>query len=829
VSKTDPMAEPSDQPASTRTKPKGISPLQLKLVQAGLTLSLERAWPWLILASTITAFFLAIVWFGLLIPVPPIPRIILVFLFVFAWLLSLLMAIQSARATFKESILRLDRDSGLDHHPVSALFDTPALPSDDPAVKAVWQRHQQQATASLGSLKVRPPALDLAARDPLALRFIFPLMALAGYFVAYPDHQDRLESAFRPDWDSGPVITARLDGWIDPPAYTRIPPIMMELQSDQKTAQHAFKVPEGSMVVIRSSDTHSVDLTLQGGLSIKPADPANQTATTGETRLLLQSDASLTLRSARVTLPVLTFEVIKDHVPSILWREQPVASATSLQLSYHASDDYGVRTIEGRVSLPKDHDAKLDGLHPPLIEAPRLALTLPPDPREGDARAKIEAMDSPWAGIPLDLTLHAIDDKGQEAATEAVTVKLPQRVFGHPLARALIEQRRLLALNPDGRKRVLDALDAVALAPDHFSPDAGLYLVLRDAIRDLRKARTDADLVEVTQALWAAAVTIEERDQGDEKKALDAAREALKKALERGASPDEIKALSEQLKAALDTYLKSLAAKARPAPDGKTSPSGKTIRPEELQAMIDRMNELAKNGALDDAARMMEALNDILDQLQMAGPSMGDPSEEQMNEALDALDALMRDQRTLRDDTFQQGRRDPSTGPKPDPKTLAERQKQLRQQLDALRQGLKDKGAPDPKSFGEADEAMQGAEGALDEGDHGDALASESQALDAMRQGAQSLLKELQGNGQGQSKSSNGQSRSGEAGSADSKDPLGRTRTLDSGDGALRQGGKDGSLERRSRDVVEELRRRLSDPERAKEERDYLRRLLEQE
>ncbi|NBQ39874.1 MAG: DUF4175 family protein, partial [Alphaproteobacteria bacterium] len=51
---------------------------------------------------------------------------------------------------------------------------------------------------------------------------------------------------------------------------------------------------------------------------------------------------------------------------------------------------------------------------------------------------------------------------------------------------------------------------------------------------------------------------------------------------------------------------------------------------------------------------------------------------------------------------------------------------------------------------------------------------------------------------------------------------------FDSGGGAFQQGGKGGSLEKRSREVLEELRRRLSEPERAQEERDYLRRLLEQ-
>ena len=45
------------------------------------------------------------------------------------------------------------------------------------------------------------------------------------------------------------------------------------------------------------------------------------------------------------------------------------------------------------------------------------------------------------------LTLKAMDDAGQEATSETKTFVLPERPFTNPLARAVVEQRRILSLD----------------------------------------------------------------------------------------------------------------------------------------------------------------------------------------------------------------------------------------------------------------------------------------------------------------------------------------------------------------------------------------------
>ena len=92
------------------------------------------------------------------------------------------------------------------------------------------------------------------------------------------------------------------------------------------------------------------------------------------------------------------------------------------------------------------------------------------------------------------------------------------------------------------------------MAPEKFTPDAGIYLGLRSIFWSLVRAKTDDDLRDVTARLWQMAVGIEDGDMSDAQAGLRNAEEALRQALERGATDQEIKQLMDQLRAAMDRY-----------------------------------------------------------------------------------------------------------------------------------------------------------------------------------------------------------------------------------------------------------------------------------
>src|SRR5262249_45995741 len=236
-----------------------------------------------------------------------------------------------------------------------------------------------------------------------------------------------------------------------------------------------------------------------------------------------------------------------------------------------------------------------------LYGAPDFPLVLPQArTRNGVGQTTKDLTDHPWAGTEVVMTLTARDEAGNEGASSPHEMILPERTFVKPLARALIEQRRGLALDAEARPRVMTALDALTIAPERFTPEAGIYLGLRAIYWQLDRAKTDDALREVVARLWSMAVNIEDGNISDAEQALRAAQEALRQALERGANDEEIKRLTDELRAALDKFMQALAEQLRKNPQQLArplDPNTRVLRPQDLKNLLDRIENLARSGA----------------------------------------------------------------------------------------------------------------------------------------------------------------------------------------------------------------------------------------
>jgi uncharacterized protein (TIGR02302 family) len=411
----------------------------------------------------------------------------------------------------------------------------------------------------------------------------------------------------------------------------------------------------------------------------------------------------------------------------------------------------------------------------------------------------------------------------------------------------------MLALDAEERERITRALDALTIAPERFIPQAGIYLGLRSLYWRLTNARNDDDLRDVVGRLWAMAVQIEDGNISDAEAALRAAQEALRQALERGASEEEIKRLTDELRAALDRFMQALAEEMRK--NGQQlarplDPNARQIRPQDLRSMLDRIENLARSGAREAARRLLQELQSILENLQMARPGSpqdGD-SDDDMMQALDELGEMIRRQQQLRDRTFRQGQEQRQRGQRGQQGRqgqqgqqgeqgdqfgeLQRNQQALRQQLQRLLEELRRRGLGQQpgqpgqgdmeQQLGRAGEAMGEAEGQLGEGNADGAVESQGRALEALRRGAQGLAQMMQQMGPGPGQPG----RTGQARANQETDPLGRPlRGRDYGDDVTVK--VPGEIDaQRARRIIEELRRRLSDPLRPQLELDYIERLL---
>ena len=294
----------------------------------------------------------------------------------------------------------------------------------------------------------------------------------------------------------------------------------------------------------------------------------------------------------------------------------------------------------------------------PLFGPPDFALVLPQArTKNGVGQTIKDLTDHPWAGAEVTMTLVARDEGGNEGKSEPFSFRLPERNFTKPLARALVEQRRNLALDAAARPTVITALDALAMAPEKFNIDASVYLGLRSLYWSLVRAKTDDDLRDVTVQLWQMAVGIEDGNVSDAQAALRSAEDALRQALERGASDQEIKKLMDQLRAAMDRYLQSMLEQqknnqqlARPL-----DRNARTLSQRDLKSMLDRLENLARNGAKDAARQLLQQLEQMMENLQMASPNQNGDDLDDMMSQLDDLGDMIQQQQDLRDRTYRQG------------------------------------------------------------------------------------------------------------------------------------------------------------------------------
>ncbi len=841
---TDPLRD-----AATSARPPANAVLEQAVKRATWALAWERGWPHAARILCVAGLFLAVSWAGLWLALPFVARIIGLGLFAVLGLAALVPLIRFRWPRRDEALRRLDHGSGIRHRPVTALADT--VSSQDPVALALWQAQRQRTLASLKRIRAGLPSPRVALHDPWALRALVVLLMLATYIAAGGDRTARLAAAF--DWN-GMLAPAnvRVDAWVTPPLYTGKPPIILSAANkDAASADGApMSVPAGSTLIVRSSGG-SLDVAVGGGVTEAPP-AADAPQGTSERHFTIAGDGTAQVR-APSGQPRWAFTAVLDRPPTIALAKDPERQARgSLQLTYQIDDDYGVTEAHAHFTVRTDNPPA--GGEPttarPLFDPPQLALALPnARTRKGVGQTVKDFGEDPYAGAEMTMTLTARDEAGNEGHSEAYAMRLPERVFTKPLARALIEQRRNLALDANQAPLVEVALKALLIAPEAFTPDAGQYLGLRSVARQAARANTDDALREVVASLWALAVSIEDSDITDVDKALRAAQDALKQALERGASDEEIKKLTENLRAALDKFLQQLAERLRNNPQQLArplDPNTRTMRQQDLDSMIERMERLSRSGDKDAAKQLLDQLAQMLENLQMARPGQGGDSD--MQQSLNELGDMIRKQQQLRDKTFkegqdsrrdrqrgQQGNRDAMNGLQQDQQALRERLRKLQEQLAQQgmqpgqqgKQGQGQQGEPGDGEggLGSADSAMGDADGQLGDGNADGAVDSQGRALDALRKGAQDLAQAMQQGGEGQENGPGdrvGRQQSG----GNRTDPLGRPlRGRELGDDLSVK--IPGEIDvQRVRRILEELRRRLADPSRPQIELDYIERLL---
>ena len=767
-----------------------------------------------------------------------------------------------------EALDRLDRT--LPGRPIAALSDNQAIGACDAASEAVWQAHVARMAERLKAARAPEPDLKLSRRDPFALRYValmaFVVALLFGSFLRVATVTE-VTTRGNDVLASGPAW----EGWIEPPLYTGQPSLYLnDIQREE------FSVPQGSRVTIRFYGEVGA-LTLHETISARTDDlpPATDP---GQSFEVVQSGV---LRIDGTAGREWQITAIEDLPPEIEF-DGPIAQGQGgrMEAPFTARDDYGV--TGGRMEIVLDLP-EVDRRHGLAIEPePREAIVLDlPMTITGDRRDFSEtAMDDfskhPWANLPVAAELFAVDAAGQENLSAPQFATLPGRRFFDPLAKSIIEQRRDLLWNRDNATRVAQVLRAVSYRPEDIFRSETVYLKLRYAVRRL-ETRVSINLLddeivdELAEVLWTLAIEIEEGDLGDALERLRRAQDRLSEAIENGATDEEIAELIQELREAMQDYMRQLAEQQGDEQNQQLSENQEMqeMSSQDLQDMLDRLQELMEQGRMAEAQQLLEQLRQMMENMQIARGQQGQQSPGE--QAMEGLAETLRQQQGLSDEAFRdlqeqfnpdaqagqsqqnqgrsgdgegqgqqhsegqgQGQEGQQPGQSQDgqggEQSLADRQQALRNELDRQMQNLPGAGTPEGDSardsLGRAGEAMDDAEEALREEDFAGALDSQAEAMEALREGMRELAEQMAQQQQNQQGGQQGDAL-GRNNPDGTRDPLGRDVGENGRVGTDEQLLQGEDVHRRAQELLDEIRRRSGEQERPDEELDYLKRLLE--
>lgn len=779
-----------------------------------------------------------------------------------------------------EAERRVEADSGLKDREYEALRDRPGTGD-----AAMWQAHRERMAARLAHARTRRPRAAWAKVDPYGLRISAMLLVAAGVFMAGDLARFRVEDAFAPRVLSGGTGRAVADLWVEPPAYTGEPALYLR---ERRRAE----VPAGSVLAARLAGTARTPRVTGAEAQIERIDE-----TVWQIRVPVLQSGEITVRAGALAERV-TLTAVPDMPPHLALSAEPEGDAEGrIKIEFVARDDYGVEAFALHVAPePAEAGAAIAEEAWEVIEiVPGSVMAA----GTGDLyTASVDVARHRLAGERVAIRIAGTDGAGQSAASAPYEMTLPARVFLDPVARAVAAERkgfltasedyapvdaplpepvtgagrlgRIVFLDdapalrieraPDEIQRLAAALDAISDAPPRYFDDPIVYMGLRTAMHEVRRARGGESLSHLDEDLWQIALRAELGTLADARAALDAAERALNDAMARGADASEMAALFDAYERAMQNYLAALAREA--VQDQQQAGGGgsgmNAMSADMLQELLDALREASELGDTEGARRALAQLMELLRNLQMqlgsGGGGQGDsPMARALREALEELGEQMGEQRELMEDTFEESRdgaqpgRQPGQGQSGEPgigepytlgpdgqerplspegqadgqpggtqdtprgggglteRELARRQGALSDRIGELAGTLTEDEARE--ALGRAAQAMEEAERALEQGELDGALALQDEAIEAIREAAGELAEALL-----------------EEQGGDQTDPLGR------GTGGTGPGNVDVPSEaerQRARDILEELRRRAAEQGRPQEELDYIERLLE--
>lgn len=805
-----------------------------RLFGARLALAWERAWPALWPPSAVVGIFIALALFDAL---PLLPGwlhalVLAALLGGVAWLLwrAVRGFVFPGPAAARR---RIETDSGLAHRPLQTLTDNLSAGDTDPDSVALWRLHQQRMADAARGLRVGVPAPGMAKRDPIGLRMLLLTVIAIGVAVGGSTMDERFARALTPEFGAfAAAAPPKLELWITPPAYTGLAPLFPGQRAakpevataDGRPPPPVLKVPVGSTLTAQLSGGRGrAELVLGETRTQFEAIDGTNRKFTGD----VDSGGRLAVLLDGESLGEWVVDLVPDAPPTIEFSAAPAPTARgALRIAFRAGDDYGLDKAAAEFRRTYERG---DVVGKEMFELP---LNLPGlNVRSADEITFHDLTPHHWAGLAVVVRLRVTDGSGQTAYSKDVKLVLPERRFRHPVARAIIEQRKRLTTEPEQRGSIVEKLGETAVAPGAYDHRIVTFLSLSSAAARLVHDPDETVIPPVREQLWDTALGVEDGRLSVMERELRRAQRELMKALSENAPDSELERLLRELENALNRFLSAMAQRMRNQPDQlqPTDPRARMMQSTDLQRMIQQIRDLLRSGNRRAAREMLAQLRNMLENMRAGRMQAGDPRSRAGNQAMRRLQDLIRRQSDLLNRSFRNSRGRQSRPGSGEMRKDADSQRALRETLKQLRDmlgrmGMNGKDGKGPgKAFGEADRHMGDAARALDRAAPGEATGPQGQALDALQRAGRGMIQQMMNqfarqSGMGMQRRFNPLRQR--------RDPLGRYLPNDNGyDSRDVKIPDEGAVERAQR-ILDELRRRAGQNFRPRLELDYIDRLL---
>lgn len=570
---------------------------------------------------------------------------------------------------------RIERASGLPDRPLQTLLDRPVHPDHDPAAvhatDTLWHIHLQRTGARVGRLHAGWPHLWPIGRETSYITLgLAPLLVVA-LIWAGPKAPGRIGAAFIPGTDDADTPRPQIHAWITMPSYAPGAPVFLDDRDGSATIPAGALLSvtvtglKGEPVLRVRSATHADSI---GPHAFHALDSANWSM---ETPLL--ADGKLTLRGRGRTLSQWNLRVTPNPAPMVAWGANPGAADGEwrTRLPYKVSQPYGIASLRVELRMPGDEHVA----HPRVVSVPIL---LNGHPRSAEGVATPDLSSDPWAGEDVTGTLIATSDSGMTASSTPVRLRLGARLFRNPMAKAILDIRKRLALGRENRFTAGEELHGLGTTSAPMTHNPGLMIALSSVsyLLGLREVDTAQAVEQAVGRLWYLALDVEHDRHGDIENSqadfdIQMAEEALDAQIEHMREPGakgehssqqqaELQRRVQALKDAIQRKMQALMEQAmRDHSAIPAMPEMSQTGEQNLSRMMQQLQDDAANGRSADALDKLHQMEDMAGQMRNATPqdimqaARQFQAQQELREQREALRDLIHRQSGLLDHTQQ--------------------------------------------------------------------------------------------------------------------------------------------------------------------------------